>query len=164
MRPYIHIVVMLIISLNLTLGQGRKVDVQVTATVDPTIEMITLANIDVGTVVPSEDLLKVDPRKDQGAGLILVTGRPRAEIQISFTDYVEMRNAASDIPLDVYYSISGNTENNQSASQIFTENPINVNISPAGEYYIWIGCEFSLKNLVAGSYDGDFVIDVEFTQ
>lgn len=126
--------------------------------------MSTLSNIDVGTIVPSNDRLKLDPRNAQGAGLIMVTGRAGSEVQVSFTARVEMTNVNSSIPLQVRYSISGNEENNQAASQLFTTNPTNILLSPQGEYYVWIGCEFELRNLVSGQYDGDFVVEVDYSQ
>lgn len=166
MKSFNKIFILVLIIASWANGQKGVpgVDIHISATVEPTIEMSTIANIDVGTIVPSEDRLKLDPRKDKGAGLIMVTGQGGAEVQISFTSYVEMINIATDIPLQVFYSVSGNEENNQSASELFTENPTSITLSLAGEYYIWIGCEFELKDIVAGQYDGDFVIEVDYTQ
>ncbi|MCF7808003.1 MAG: hypothetical protein K9M49_04500 [Candidatus Marinimicrobia bacterium] len=160
----VNILLLLVLFSTLGLAQSDSptVTARITATVEDYIEMVTLSNIDVGMIIPTEDMLRLDPRSDQGAGLILISGQKNASAQIAFTAHVEMTNFASDIPLNVYYNISGNGENNQSASEIFTTNPMTVNLSSIGTYYLWIGCEFSLKDLVPGSYDGDFVIEVDY--
>ncbi|NQV49653.1 MAG: hypothetical protein HQ507_04115 [Candidatus Marinimicrobia bacterium] len=143
-------------------GTSSSVSVKVTANVVQFIEMITLADIDVGTVIPSEDMLRLDPRTDQGAGIILVQGYADASIQISYSAQVEMVNLSTQTPLTVNYSVSGNGENLQSASTLFTSNPETVALNDKGEYYLYIGCAFSLLDLVPGTYDGDFVIEVDY--
>ena len=60
------------------------------------------------------------------------------------------------------YLLSGGPENNQSASVQFTSNPATVVLNADGVYFIWIGCRFSLKNLVSGQYDGDFIVEVDY--
>lgn len=146
------------------LSAQNKADVKlnISATVVDYLEMITLANIDVGTVIPSEDILKLDPRTDQGAGLIKVEGRQNSSIQVAYSNRVEMVNIATNTPLTVMYTVSGNQGNSQSASEIFTTNPETAFLSSTGEYYLWIGCSFSLLDLVPGQYDGDFVIEVDY--
>lgn len=164
MRRSVNILFTVVILVTLAQAQpgSPSVSARITATVEDYIEMVTLSNIDVGMIIPSEDMLRLNPRSDQGAGLILISGQRNASVQIAFTAHVEMINFRSDIPLDVYYTISGNGENNQSASEMFTSNPMTVDLSSIGTYYLWIGVEFSLKDLVPGSYDGDFVIEVDY--
>ena len=158
----ILLVILFMLSPGFSQDGSPSVKVRIEATVEDYIEMITIADIDVGTVIPSEDYLRLDPRNDQGAGLIKIHGRQNASVQISYTSQIEMTNFATEIPLSVVYTVSGNTENNQSASEFYTSNPVTVSLGTTGEYYIWIGCEFSMLNLVAGQYDGDFVIEVDY--
>jgi len=126
------------------------------------LEMITLADIDVGTIIPSQDVLRLNPRTDSGAGIIKVQGRPNSKVQVSFSSQIEMVNVATSNTLTVTYQVSGNKDNDQSASDIVTTNPEVIELNDTGEYYLWIGCEFSMANLVSGQYDGDFVIDVDY--
>ena len=143
--------------------QGNpEVKVRINATVMDYIEMITLADIDVGTVIPSDDILRLDPRTDQGAGIIKVHGRQNAAVQITYSSQVNMVNLASNTTLAVTYSVSGNFENDQTASDLFTTNPRTVTLNSEGDYYIWIGCEFNMLDLVPGQYDGDFVVEVDY--
>ena len=146
------------------LGQLGSPDlkVKISATVVDYLEMVTIADIDVGTVIPSDDVLHLNPRLDQGAGIIHIRGRENSSVQITFSSQVEMVNISSNSTLTVNYSVSGNREGDQSASVLFTTNPANVILSNNGEYTLWIGCEFSLLNLVSGQYDGDFVVDVDY--
>lgn len=139
-----------------------EIKVQVSATVVDYLEMITLADIDVGTVIPSKDMLRLDPRNDQGAGIIKIQGRANSSIQIAYSSQIQMVNLATNSALTVNYSVSGSANNDQSASELFTTNPANVLLNNNGEYILWIGCEFSLTDLVSGQYDGDFVVEVDY--
>lgn len=139
-----------------------RAEVTIQATVMDHLEMITLANCDVGTVVPSEGTLRLNPRTDSGAGIIKILGRPATSVQVTYSSQVQMVNVISNTELLVTYAVSGNKYNDQSASEIFTTNPQNVILNNEGEYYLYIGCEFSMENLVSGQYDGDFVIEVDY--
>jgi len=143
-------------------GESSKLSLSVQATVVPLIEIITLADIDVGIIAPGDGILKVDPRFDQGAGIMKVEGNENSIVHVSYSPLIEMVNAQSNTTLVVRYALSGGGENNQSASDLFVTNPANVMLSNSGEYYIWIGCEFSLFSLVPGQYDGDFVLEVDY--
>ena len=164
MRQILKRVILNALTLSLLFGQdiGSSVSVNVTAHVMEFIEMITLADIDVGTVIPSEDMLRLNPQADQGAGIIMVQGRSNSSIQINYSAQVEMMNLSTNRPLTVHYSVSGNVENQQSASTLFTSNPETVTLNSKGEYYLYIGCAFSLLDLTPGTYDGDFVLEVEY--
>ena len=164
MRSMLKQLSLILLLLSLSFAQGSKSDVTVhiAATVVDYLEMITLADIDVGTVIPSEDMLRLDPRTDQGAGIIKLQGRQDAHVQVSYSAQVEMINLETDRTLTVNYSVSGNVDNDQAASDLMPTNPATVKLNNSGEYYLWIGCSFSLANLVAGQYDGDFVIEVDY--
>jgi len=162
-RPKYIVIALLVMQISL-LGQQNSsaVKMNIEATVVDYIEMITLADIDVGTVIPSDEMLRLDPRTDQGAGIIKVHGRHNASVQISYSSQITMVNLVSNTNLVVNYSVSGNFENDQSASDLFTTNPVSVLLNDAGDFYLWIGCEFSLQDLVQGQYDGDFIVEVDY--
>jgi len=152
----------LLISSGIAQKQQSKTTTRIEAEVIEYLEMITLADIDVGTIIPSQDVLRLNPRTDSGAGIIKVQGRANSNVQVSFSSQIEMVNIATNSTLTVIYKVSGNKDNDQSASDIFTTNPEIIILNDTGEYYLWIGCEFSMENLVSGQYDGDFVIDVDY--
>jgi len=160
------IFITLIVMLSIGYADGRNgnpdVKVRIAATVVDYLEMITLSDIDVGTVIPGDDILRLDPRNDTGAGMIKIRGRRNSSIQLSYSAQVEMVNLTTNTTLAVNYSVAGNTDNNQSASDTFTINPTTVTLNNSGEYFLWIGCEFSLLNLSPGQYDGDFVVEVDY--
>ncbi len=86
--------------LSLILAQTDRFDqasieLNISATVVDFLEMITLSDIDVGTVQPSQLEIRLDPRLDQGAGLIKIQGRPTASTRFAYTQQVEMVNTAS---------------------------------------------------------------------
>lgn len=162
-----HKTIFLLLAFGLSFGQNSTTDqtnvsVSISATVMDQIQMITLSDIDVGTVIPSEGILRLDPRQDQGAGLVKVLGRKNSSVQITYSNQVEMSNIASNTTLLVNYSLGGYRENDQTASEVYTTNPVAVNLNGEGEYFLWIGCSFSLKDLVPGQYDGDFVLEVDY--
>ncbi len=136
--------------------------VQATAEVTDFVEMITLADINVGTVQPSQGIVNMDPRLDAGAGIIMLSGRPSASVRITYTPQVEMINAISGYTLTVNYNLAGHPHQNQNEATTFTTNPVQVQLGEEGEYYIWIGCLFNLSAVQPGQYDGDFVIEVEY--
>ncbi|MBL7027963.1 MAG: hypothetical protein ISR88_05985 [Candidatus Marinimicrobia bacterium] len=158
----ILIIFLVLVCSVVALGQDSQAKVRIEATVFEYLEMITLADIDVGTIIPSEGTLRLNPRTDAGAGIIKLQGRPNTAVQVSFSGQIEMVNIASNTTLSVTYRVSGNSDNDQAASDIFTTNPAYIELNNIGEYYLWIGCEFSMDNLVSGQYDGDFVLDVDY--
>ncbi|MBC8403502.1 MAG: hypothetical protein H8E14_18625 [Candidatus Marinimicrobia bacterium] len=158
-----------LISLCLSLVTGQtdrfdqaSIDVKISAMVVDYLEMITLSDIDVGTVQPSQMEVRLDPRLDQGAGLIKIQGRQTTSVRIAYTQQVEMVNSTTNHIMSVMYHLSGNTVNEQGSSNPISENPVTVNLNSNGEFFIWIGCYFSLEGVTAGQYDGDFVIEVEY--
>ena len=154
-----------VLALSSTLfGQedGTSNELNVSATVVDQIEVITLADIDAGTVLPGQSEKVISPTTDGGAGLLRLEGQANSSIQVSYSKQVTMSNLASSQPLLMNYMLSGGPEDNQSASVVFTSNPANVALNAEGVYFIWVGCRFSLENLVPGQYDGDFIVEVDY--
>jgi len=145
-------------SLNSKVSSSLSVSVNVTSR----LELITISDINIGTVMPSQIQVLVDPINDQGAGLIKVVGARFAPLKLEFTNQVEMVNSLTEGILLVKYGLSGSRINEQSSSFQIIENPTNITLSELGEYYIWVGCSFNLQNIESGSYDGDFGIEVDY--
>jgi len=136
--------------------------INVTATVLGTIEMITLQDIDIGVVTPSMEFIIVNPGEDQGAGLIKFTGQPSLGIRIVFSQTVVMVSGEGNT-LTVQYLVNGNNTNEQGTSVPLEESPAQVALNNDGEYFVWIGCQIDISEVVPGQqYDGDFVIEVDY--
>ncbi|NQV30686.1 MAG: hypothetical protein HQ508_07355 [Candidatus Marinimicrobia bacterium] len=142
--------------------QGSSFDLNISAMVVDQIEVITLADIDAGIILPGQSEKIISPITDSGAGILRLEGQGGSSIQISYSQQITMTNLLTDTPLLMNYMISGGPENNQSASVIFTSNPATVALNPDGVYFIWVGCSFSLEGLVPGQYDGDFIVEVDY--
>ncbi len=160
------ILLSLIIGASISLAQNSdplsaSVEVSISANIREYLETITLNNIDVGTIQPSQQEIRLNPRLDQGAGLIQIRGSAGTDIRVSFTQQVEMVNSTTNHIMTVYYSLSGNDVNEQNSSSPIADNPTEAILNSRGEYFIWIGCYFSLDGVTPGQYDGDFVIEVE---
>ncbi|MFH1852896.1 MAG: hypothetical protein ABIA75_11180, partial [Candidatus Neomarinimicrobiota bacterium] len=87
---------------------GSSVGVNISATVVDNIEMFTLNGIDVGTIQPSQLLVRLDPRLEQGAGTVKFQGRPNSLIRVTYTQQVVMVNSITNHSLTVLYNLSGN--------------------------------------------------------
>lgn len=136
--------------------------IHISATVVDQIEVITLSDIDAGIVLPGQEEKVISPINDGGAGTLRLEGQANSSIQISYSRQVTMTNLNTNQPLLMNYMLSGGGENDQSASVLFTTNPVNVVLNAEGTYYMWVGCRFSLENLVPGQYDGDFIVEVDY--
>jgi len=134
----------------------------VSVTISSSLELITLRDINIGTVMPSQIQVIVDPINDQGAGLIKVSGAPFTNLKLDFSQQVEMVNSITSGILLVKYSLSGSPTNEQNSSFQITEIPSNISLSDKGEYFLWVGCSFNLSNIEPGNYDGDFGIEVDY--
>ncbi len=145
-------------------GQDDKssVDLNISAYVVDQIEVITISDIDAGIVLPGQEEKIISPITDGGAGVLRLEGQAHSSIQVSYSKQVTMTNLQSSQPLLMNYMLSGGSENDQSTSILFTTNPANVILNAQGIYYLWVGCRFSLEGLVAGEYDGDFIVEVDY--
>jgi hypothetical protein len=137
-------------------------DINISASVVEQIEVVTLSDIDAGVVLPGQEEKLISPITDGGAGLLRLEGQANSSIQVSYSKQVTMTNLFTNQPLLMNYMLSGGPENNQSASVLFTSNPATVVLNAEGVYFVWIGCRFSLENLVPGQYDGDFIVEVDY--
>ncbi|NQV38736.1 MAG: hypothetical protein HQ509_12125 [Candidatus Marinimicrobia bacterium] len=141
---------------------AASANVNVSATVVGAIEMVTLQDIDIGVVTPSMEFIIIDPGENPGAGLIKFTGQPSMGIRIVFSKTVVMV-AGDGSTLTVQYLVNGNSNNEQGTSIPMEESPAQVVLNPDGEYFVWIGCQMDIREVVSGQqYDGDFVIEVEY--
>ena len=140
---------------------SASISVNVSATVIESIEMITLSGFNIGAVQPSQKEIHIDPGQDGRAALLMFTGSPNREIRLTYTRQVQMTKQGSE-PLMAYYSLNGYSQNEQSSSVPLEENPVTVNLSDTGEYYIWIGCRLNIEQAISGAYDGDCAIEVEY--
>jgi len=160
--------IILILFLLSNLSAQNSSDTKTSATLNVSVnvidhlEMITLRNINIGTVLPSQILIDVDPRIDPGAGLIKVSGQNFSPLELDFTQQIEMVNSITNGILLVKYNISGGTTNNQNSSVKIIETPKSIILSNSGEYFIWVGCSFNLSDIEPGSYDGEFGIEVDY--
>jgi len=163
-RPLINL--LLLLSLNLwaqkSSPSNATANLNVSVTVTDRLEMITLKDINIGSVLPSQVQVTVDPQDDQRAGIIKITGGSSARIKLSFTQQVEMVNSTTGGILLVKYRLSGNPLNEQNSSFQILKNPTSLDLSETGDYYIWVGCSFGLENIEPGNYDGNFGIEVDY--
>jgi len=126
------------------------------------LEMTTLRDINIGIVQPSQIQVNLDPGKDQGAGLLKISGGRFLSVKLAYTQQVEMVNSITGGILLVNYSLSGSPANDQNSSIPISDNPIVLALGEKGDYYVWVGCSFSLLSIESGNYDGSFEIEIDY--
>ncbi len=141
---------------------GSGVDVNISANVIDQIEVITIADIDAGEIIPGPGEKVISPITDSGAGVLRIEGQRNSTVQVLYSKVVTMTNINATQPLIMNYQLSGGQESNQAESNIFQSNPATITLNEEGVYNIWVGCRFKLEGLVSGQYDGDFIIEVEY--
>ncbi len=161
MKNFISVFIGLL-TLGMAQGDNPSVEMHITATVVDQIEVITIADIDAGTILAGEEEKEINPILDAGAGILRLEGQRNSSVQISYSKQITMTNLLTNEPLLMNYILSGGVEDNQSVSELFITNPVSVTLNSEGVYFVWVGCRFSLLGLVPGQYDGDFLIEVDY--
>lgn len=130
--------------------------------IDSSIEIETISNINLGRVRPGDESVSLDPRVDPGAGLLRLSGRPRAVVRISYVQRRELIRVGGGGAIQFVYQMSGNFRDEQSASQLIVAENTDLILSEHGEYFLWIGGTLSLQGIVFGQYEGEFTIEVDY--
>ncbi len=143
-------------------SRDASLRVQISATLDSSIEVETISNISFGRVIPGMEELVINPRLDPGAGLLRVSGRPNSIIRVSFLEQREIYRVGGGQPLLFTYIVSGGTENNQLNSEPITTENRQLTLSSQGEYFFWIGGRLNLAGIDIGEYEGEFALEIDY--
>ncbi len=143
-------------------GISASVSINATATVVESIEIATLSNINLGSVTVGALDIFVNPQNDEGAGKLLITGRPEAMIRVTYIPQRELTRAGGAETLLFQYSLSGNEDDNQPNSQLIDPSRTDFMIGTDGRFFIWIGGRVDIQNAVFGQYEGEFAIEIDY--
>lgn len=141
---------------------GAVISVNVSASIQASIELTTISNINFGQVTPGMTELYINPRQDGGAGLMRITGQPDMLIRISFLERRELINTSGGLPLLFIYDISGAQTEDQFLSERLTAENREISLGPEGEFYFWIGGRLDLTNVSFGQYEGEFTLEIDY--
>ena len=143
-------------------GFSAAVSINATATVMESIEISTVQNISLGSVTPGVIELFVNPQNNEGAGKLLITGRPNSMIRVNYLAQRELVRTGGAETLLFQYVVSGNSEDNQFNSELIDVSRTDVRMGADGRFFIWIGGRVNLSEVVFGNYEGEFGIEIEY--
>ncbi|MEO1022470.1 MAG: hypothetical protein AAFW89_07985 [Bacteroidota bacterium] len=136
--------------------------VNVTTNVIQSIELLTVQNISFGNVQPGQQEIYINPVFDVNAGFMIAIGTPESDISITYIKQRELTQVDGEGILIFDYEITGNTEENQEASELIDNDNRAFRINREGRFYLWVGGRISLENALPGSYQGEFTIEIEY--
>lgn len=143
-------------------GSNITTDIQVSATVIQSIELITVNAIRPGKLQPGQKEIDISPLYDASAGYMIALGTPGADFRLSFERERELYRTDGDGLIHFIYQVSGNDEENQAGSSLFLTENQNLKFNDDGRYYLWIGGNINLENAMPGNYHGDFTLEIDY--
>jgi hypothetical protein len=147
---------------NVNSSIRATVSINATATVVESIEIATLSNISLGSVSVGDIDIFVNPQSDDGAGKLLITGRPDAMIRVNYIPQRELTRSGGTETLLFVYNLSGNSDDSQGNSNLIDASRTDFRLGSNGRFYIWIGGRVDVQNAVFGQYEGEFAIEIEY--
>lgn len=134
----------------------------VSARVVKSIEMVTIRDMQFGSLQPGQQEILIDPLLDSETGKMIAVGIPNARIRVSFVRERVLTRENGNGTLVFTYEIAGNNEDDQSSAELLQTDNRNLDLNGDGEYYFWIGGQVNIENAQPGKYNGDFTIEVEY--
>jgi hypothetical protein len=145
---------------------GRRgesvISVSVSATITESVTMETIANINFGRVSPGMTEIYINPRTDNGAGVMRISGSPNMIIRVSFLEQRELSRIGGGEPLFFTYEVSGAAIEDQFLSELMTRENRQISLNATGEFYFWIGGRLDLTNISFGQYEGEFSMEIDY--
>lgn len=143
-------------------GNGISANINVSAEVIQTIELITVNTMQFGNTSPGQREVYVNPINDLNAGFMIAIGSPEAEFRLNYLPERELTQIEGEGTLTFIYEISGSPEENQETSELLEVDNRNIQFNEEGRYYIWLGGRVNLENARPGNYEGDFTIEIDY--
>lgn len=130
--------------------------------VESSIDLVTIQEMQPENVQPSQGEIFIDPIANASAGLLKAEGSSNSPVRITFQRQLELRHAEGSSDLLFTYEVSGNTTDNQSASELLNEDSRDLQLNEEGEYFIWVGGRVNIENAENGRYEGEFTVEMEY--
>ncbi len=144
-------------------NQESEISLNVSARVFPTtVELITIQSMNLAGIEAENDIITINPITSGNAGKMIAIGNANSEINISFIESRELVRNQGNETLTFYYTIAGNTIDDQSTSEILDRDNRELNFNSEGQFYLWIGGSVDISTAAPGSYQGEFTIEIEY--
>ena len=156
------ILLLLPFSLFAQSGNSVSAEVNISANVIRSIELITVNSITFGDTQPGQIEVSVDPINDPNAGFMIAIGTPEADFRLDYLQERRLINTTGEGFITFVYRISTNTFEDQGSSELMDYEDRNLRFNTSGRYYIWVGGLVNLENATPGNYEGDFTIEIDY--
>lgn len=137
-------------------------DINITATVIQTIEIVTVQNIRLSGMDPVNNQFLIPPTTSANAGFMIARGNPDAEIRITYQPSQILNQINGDGIIRVNYQLSGNDIEEQLTSEILQVENRNFTFNSEGEFFIWVGGRVFIEQAKPGSYEGEFTVEIDY--
>jgi hypothetical protein len=136
--------------------------VNATAIVMDNLEMLTIRNIDLISVVRSKNIM-VHSMKSPFAGLFKITGNPNARIRITFLQRETLVETKEGIGIiKAKYNLSTAFKDLQNQSTLLDIGEANLTLSDKGLLFVFVGANLDLSAALPGKYQSEFTIELEY--
>lgn len=136
--------------------------VSATASIMDNLEMLTIRNIDLISVVRSKNIM-VPSMKSPFAGLFKITGNPNARIRITFLQRETIVEANEGIGIiKAEYNLSTAFKDLQHQSTLLEIGEANLTLSDKGLLFVFVGANLDLSAALPGKYQSEFTIELEY--
>ncbi len=158
-----------LVSARLALGpmavaqDQSSVSITATATVikSPGIEMVTMKNMEIMMDLAVDGKIWIDPRESAQTGILLLKGSPFESFHLTYQPEVLLTNNRGYGELSFFYEVLGYPGDNQMAAEKLDAVERILQFNEDGEYYVWVGGRVDVSEAFAGSYSGEFIIEIE---
>jgi hypothetical protein len=147
---------------NVTNIQGNSVQITVSATIQGSIELITIQTLDFHNNSEARTLIEMNPVTNPNAGKMVARGTPGAEFRLNYLKTRELTNTSGLGVIFFEYDISANNIDEQETSELLDQEGRPLTFNENGEFFIWVGGSVDLSSAQPGSYEGEFTIEIEY--
>jgi len=156
-------IVLLIVATTGLYGQnGNVVTISVNATINSTLETITIQAIDFDEVEIDNSVINIDPVMSPRAGKIVIRGSANAEFRLDYLRERDLSNTDGPGTIAFNYIIAGNRIDDQDTAELLDQDVRDLLFNEVGEFFIWVGGSVNLSEVEPGSYEGEFTVEVEY--
>lgn len=143
-------------------GKENTVSIRVTAEVASAVKVITIQNIYFKETRPNDKVVKISALRESNAGFLKATGKPNAQVRISWPQQKVIYQADGQGTLVFDYIVAVNTVKEQASADLLLNKGKILNLNNNGELYIWVGGRVDISNAAPGIYKGSFELEIEY--
>jgi len=126
------------------------------------IELITIKDLELDESMALDGKIYINAKYHPKTGVMMVKGRPNANIRITFIPKMLLVNRFGKGDLQFYYEVYGYPDDNQSASEPLDAVDRMLRFSEQGNFYLWVGGHIDISNAWPGNYEGEFTLEIEY--